>query len=73
MKGHTCYTLAQIPLCMYEIEIDMYEDLCMHTHYLVDHSKFYAKHPNFNVSDKKGPGKFKDETTGVPIKAFHGH
>ena len=32
----------------------------------------HLAHPNFDDSNKKVPGKFKDEMGGIPIKAFVG-
>ena len=50
----------------------MYEELCEHAKDIFDFSNYSSAHPNFNDSNKKVPGKFKDEMGGIPIKAFVG-
>ena len=57
----------------YEIQTDdVHKELHEHTKDIFDFSNYLSAHPNFNDSNKKVPGKFKDEMGGIPIKAFVG-
>ena len=51
---------------------DVYEELREHAKDIFDFSNYSSGHPNFDDSNKKVPGKFKDEMGGIPTKAFVG-
>ena len=49
---------------------NLYEDIKNNP--WIDFSNYEEGHPNFNEDNKLIPGKFKDETAGVPILEFVG-
>ena len=51
---------------------DAYEELRKHAKDIFDFSNYSPAQPNFSDSNKKVPGKFKDEMGVVPIKVFVG-
>ena len=72
-NSRLCLLYTDTDSLFYEIQSDdVYEELCEHTKDVFDFSNYLSAHPNFDDSNKKVPGKFKDEMGGIPVKVFVG-